>query len=167
MHSADSGTHLSQRREKLLHFLRIPHDHRKRYRANVLHSAERFGLRASPRTSAPHRRPPSLRKPFQKIRLSIPGLRFTVKICDTVSKKCPAAPLLVPSSQSSKTTATVWASQTSPRSSNLSRKSSASRWSNSTKPSRCATPAFASPSSSSALLTSKISQMPPPAASCP
>src|SRR5258708_12650267 len=75
MHSADSGTHLSQRREKLLHLLRIPHDHRKRYRANLLYSAERFRLRASPRTSAPHRRPPSLRKPFQEVASMKPSRR--------------------------------------------------------------------------------------------
>src|SRR5260370_3427628 len=75
MHSADSGTDLSQRRENLLHLLRIPDDHRKRYRANLLYSAERFWLSASPRTSAPHRCAPSLRKPFQEVASMKPSRR--------------------------------------------------------------------------------------------
>jgi hypothetical protein len=66
-HPAHPGAHLSQGRQEFLHLLRISHDHRKRYRANVLHAAERAWFRASQRASAPHRCPPSLREPFQKV----------------------------------------------------------------------------------------------------
>src|SRR5258708_40097790 len=69
MHPADPRAYLSQGCEKRLHFLRIPHDHRKRHSANFLYSAERFWLRASPWTSAPHRCAPSLRKSFQEVAL--------------------------------------------------------------------------------------------------
>src|SRR5229473_2245864 len=67
MHLADSGTHLSQGRQERLHLLRIPHDHRKRYRANLLYSAGRRWLHASFWPPAPHRRPPGLRKPLQEV----------------------------------------------------------------------------------------------------
>src|SRR6266699_3682516 len=67
MHSADPGTHLSQRCQERLHLLRIPHDHRKRYRPNFLYSAASSWFRAPFCTPAPHGRPPGLRKPLQKI----------------------------------------------------------------------------------------------------
>src|SRR5438094_10344747 len=66
MHPADPGAHLSQRREEYVQVLRIPHDHRKRYRANVLYSA--FGIRfRSLCSSAPHGRPPGLRESVQEV----------------------------------------------------------------------------------------------------
>src|SRR5690242_19443797 len=67
MHPAYPGTHFSQGRQERVHLLRIPHDHRKRYCANVLHSAERFWRRCSFWASAPHRRPSGFRKPFQEV----------------------------------------------------------------------------------------------------
>src|SRR5260370_28781374 len=67
MHSANPGTHLPQRRQEFLYLLRIPHDHRKGHRTHLLHSAKRPRFRASQWPSAPHRRAPSLRKPFQKV----------------------------------------------------------------------------------------------------
>src|SRR6267143_835788 len=60
MHPADPGTHLSQGRQERLHLLRIPHDHRKRYRANFLYSAGSSWFRAPSGPPAPHGRPPGL-----------------------------------------------------------------------------------------------------------
>src|ERR1700693_5531349 len=67
MHSADSGTHLSQRCQERLHLLRIPHDYRKRYCPNFLYSAASSWFRAPCCTPAPHERPPGLRESFQEV----------------------------------------------------------------------------------------------------
>src|SRR5260370_17145707 len=93
MHPADPRAYLSQGCEKRLHFLRIPHDHRKRHSANFLYSAERFWLRASPRTSPPYRRAPSLRKPFQEVPSMNPSRR-------SFPQPVPPPPPLLPPSPS-------------------------------------------------------------------
>src|ERR1700687_4479498 len=87
MHAADPGTHLSQRRQERLHLLRIPHDHRKRYRANFLYSAGSPWFRAPSWPPAPHGRSPGLRKPLQEV-AALSDLRF-----DTAPNNAPPSVL--------------------------------------------------------------------------